>query len=807
MRTVLLASLRTHTRRYGAALLAVVVGVVLVVVTAALSSAVRDGLTSGLDKPYDGADAVLDRPATDDAVRLLEAAPEQGADAWLVGWTLQQLSHDDTVVATDADIGQVPDRPGRRWQELVDGRFPGSPGEALVDANAAKADHLAVGDRLRIGTGADALEVTVVGLADSPSTFSVASVYLLWADLSRWQDQLYASSVVWAGGDGFGPAREAIRDVVPGAEPETVDAFVQDLQAEINSGVDVIAIIALLFAAVALLVAVLVINNTFAILFAQRSRDFALLRCVGATRRQVVRSVRTESLVLGLVAAVVGTSVGLGAGHGLVALIHDRWPGARLGDADVGAVWLVVAAGLAVGVPLVAAWLPTRRVVRVSPLAALRPDDSTRLGTTTGRARVALGIVLVLAGCAAFVVAVGSAVPAALVAGGTATFLGVVLLGPVLVPALVRALTRVAGRAMGPAGRLAAGNAVRNPRRTAATTASLLVGVTLTTAVLTGLASSRTALAAEMDEQHPIDIAITGADPLPDDVAERAGAVDGVAAAVTVTGTPATVAGEKLPVLAPGGTTGAVLHGSLPELRPREVLVPWDLLGDGIEEGDRVAVVVGDRSLTLRVRGGEGWGDAALVAPATLARLAPGAGTQAVWVRADEDADPEDLAGSMEAIAGPVDAGIENGLARRAYVDLQLDVLGGGVVGLLAIAVLIALVGIANTLGLSVLERGREHALLRALGLTRRQVRRMLATEAVLLALVATLLGTALGVTFAWLGVQALVEPVVSGAALVLPWSQLGLVVVLAGAAGLLAAVLPARRASRTAPAAGLAME
>lgn len=807
MRTVLLASLRTHTRRYGAALLAVVVGVVLVVVTAALSSAVRDGLTSGLEQPYDGADAVLDRPATDEAVRLLEAAPDQGADAWLIGWTLQQVSHDGTVVATDADIGQVPDQPGRRWQELVDGRFPGAPGEALVDTNAARADDIAVGDRLRIGTGADALDVTVVGLADSPSTFSIASVYVLWTDLARWQDQLYASSVAWAGGDGFGPAREAIRGVVPGAEPETVDAFVQGVQAEVNSGVDVIAIIALLFAAVALLVAVLVINNTFAILFAQRSRDFALLRCVGATRRQVVRSVRAESLVLGVVAAVAGTATGLAAGHGLVALIHDRWPGARLGDADVGSSWLVVAAVLAVGVPLVAAWLPTRRVVRVSPLAALRPDDSTRLRTTTGRTRVALGVLLVLAGCAALVVAVDSALPAALMAGGTATFLGVVLLGPVIVPALVRALTTVAGRAMGPAGRLAAGNAVRNPRRTAATTASLLVGVTLTTAVLTGLASSRTALAAEMDRQHPIDIALTGAAPLPADAAERASAVAGVDDAVTVPGAPATVAGEELPVLAPGDTAASVLHGPLPELRPREVLVPWDLIGDDVEEGDRVEVVVGGRSLTLRVRAGEGWGEAALVRPATLGRLDPDAGAQAVWVRADRAADPEDLAGSMEAIAGPLDAGIENGLARRAYVDLQLDVLGGGVVGLLAIAVVIALVGIANTLGLSVLERGREHALLRALGLTRRQVRRMLATEAVLLALVATLLGTALGVTFAWLGVQSLVAPVVSGAGLVLPWTQLGLVVALAGAAGLLAAVLPARRAARTTPAAGLATE
>jgi putative ABC transport system permease protein len=207
------------------------------------------------------------------------------------------------------------------------------------------------------------------------------------------------------------------------------------------------------------------------------------------------------------------------------------------------------------------------------------------------------------------------------------------------------------------------------------------------------------------------------------------------------------------------------------------------------------------------VVGGEGWGRAALVGRATLERLAPSAGVQAVWVRAADGADPEDLAGSLEAIAVPLGAGLENGLAKRSYVDQQLDVLTGGVVGLLAISVVIALVGIANTLGLSVLERGREHALLRALGLTRRQLRRMLATEAALLAAVATLLGTALGAVFAWAGVQALVVPAIDGAGLVLPWAQLGLVVAAATGAGLAAAVLPARRAARTAPAAGLARE
>lgn len=190
-----------------------------------------------------------------------------------------------------------------------------------------------------------------------------------------------------------------------------------------------------------------------------------------------------------------------------------------------------------------------------------------------------------------------------------------------------------------------------------------------------------------------------------------------------------------------------------------------------------------------------------------LAQLDPSPSVQAVWVRAADGTDPDELAGSLEAIARPAGAELGSGLVRRDNVFFQLDVMTGGVIGLLAIAVVIALVGIANTLGLSVLERGREHALLRALGLTRRQLRTMLGAEAVLLSLVATLLGTGLGVVFAWAGVRALVEPVIEEAGVVLPWWQLAVVVLVSGLAALLAAVLPARRAARVSPAAGLALD
>ena len=234
---------------------------------------------------------------------------------------------------------------------------------------------------------------------------------------------------------------------------------------------------------------------------------------------------------------------------------------------------------------LVAAWLPTRRVVRVSPLAALRPDDTTSPRTETGRLRVALGLLTVAAGVGLLGLAAATHVLPVLLAGGGLTFTGVLVLGPVLVPALIRTLGRVAGRALGPAGRLAAGNAVRNPRRAAATTASLLIGVTLTTAVLTGMASSRSALVEEMDRQHPIDVTLTGtAGALPDDIVDRVAAVDGIADAAAVRGTTAQVGdlGDYPVLAAPArGTPAAELFrgGQVPVPDEGTVVVPWDALG------------------------------------------------------------------------------------------------------------------------------------------------------------------------------------------------------------------------------------
>ena len=178
-----------------------------------------------------------------------------------------------------------------------------------------------------------------------------------------------------------------------------------------------------------------------------------------------------------------------------------------------------------------------------------------------------------------------------------------------------------------------------------------------------------------------------------------------------------------------------------------------------------------------------------------------------MWVRAAEGVDAEDLRGDLAALAGASGAGLDGGYGNRAWVNLQVDVMTGAVVGLLGISIVIALVGIANTLGLSVLERGQENALLRAMGLTRAQLRRAMAAEGLLLSGVATVLGTAIGLVFAWVGVEVLIGSVVDDVGLTVPVLQVAAVAVVAALAGLGACVVPARRAARVTPAAGLALD
>jgi putative ABC transport system permease protein len=804
MRTVLVASMRHHTRRYVAASVAVAIAVAFIVVVGMLTGATRSGLTADVGAPVAGVDRVVTTYDAGEVTRLVEAAADRDIPVLTLGYAMEPVTRAGVQLAANADVAEASLDPRLQWQQLETGRFPAAPGEALADVNRAKSNGIALGDVVRVGAGGAAVDVEVVGMVDSPAAMG-ASLYVPWADLRRFEDTLWVDAVAWGG------STDLARTVAPDAAVEPAADWVAARQAEISRGVDVIAILALLFVAIALFVGVLVITNTFSILFAQRMRDFALLRCVGVTRRQLRRAIRLEALALGLAAATVGVVLGGLAGAGLVALVR-RWF-ADMGPASIDPVWTGTAFAVGTLVTLGAAWLPTRTATRVAPLAALRPDTGVDVRSAAGRWRLGLAALCLTGGSALLVLAVaGRSVPAML-AGGMGAFIGVLLVGPVLVPRLIRLADRLP--AAGPVRRLATGNAVRNPRRTATTAASLLVGVTLTTAILTGLASSRTAIDRDMDDSYPLDATVTAVDaPLEATLVDRVAGTAGVSDARSLDGTVATVGRIELPLLGVGDP-GGVVRGSA-DLAPDDgvVLLPYDVveelptrLADGVWEDAELTVVVAGRERTLEVETRSGWGRAGLVSPATLAALDPDPRPMAVWARAGDGADAEDLSGDLAALAGAAGAELDGGFANRSWVYLQVDIMTGAVVGLMAVAIIIALVGIANTLGLSVLERARENALLRAMGLTRRQLRRAMAAEGLLLSSVATVLGTAIGLVFAWVGVQVMVAGVVDGAGFTVPVWQVGAVAAVAALAGLAACIVPARRAARVTPAAGLALD
>ncbi|GGD09507.1 ABC transporter permease [Nocardioides daphniae] len=810
MRTVLLASLRHNTRRYVASALAVIIGVAFIVTTEGLAGALRSGMTADLGQPYAGVGHVVQVSNTEQADALLAAAEKGGFAARPDAMTWTEVTYGDS--RRDASVGTVSTDPQLQWQTLVDGTFPTRAGEALVDERAAAAADVAVGDEVTVGGGgSSSTTVTVVGLA-APAVGVSSNLYLTWPDLRGFEP--YVDAVLWDG-----PVAQAER-LSEGGAVLTAAQHVADLQAQVTLGVDVIALLVSFFAAIAMGVAVLVIANTFAILFAQRARDFALLRCVGVTRAQLRRSIRAEALALGVVSSVLGLAIGVGLSVVIAAVVGARWD--EFGAPGFRWWWVTGAFVFGVLVSVVAAWLPTRAATRVAPLAALRPSEMWDASSNAGRLRLGSGLVLLAVGS----VLLGRAVQLSsddvqlvrMVAGGMTFFVGLLLLGPVVVPALVRLVGRLAARGQGAlVTALAASNAVRNPRRTATTTASLMVGVTLTVAMVTGLGVISAALDADNDRSYPIDaIAVVEAGSALDDAAvEAVRDLDEVRAARPMAGVVGVLAGAEVPVVEWSDDRSVVRSTENDPFGSSEAVVAWSFVetlpaaaAERLDSEGLLDVRVDGRLRQVTASISSDYGDVITVKPETFREwgVEDQLQTRAVWVRAADGADPGDLETGLSRATSEVPTTLVVDYAERIWIEKQLTVITAAVIGLLSIGIVIALIGIVNTLGLSVLERTRENALLRAMGLTRPQLRRVLAVEGALLAGVASLLGVAVGILFAWVGVHVVVVGMVEHTFAVPVWQVLGILVA-ALAFGALASVLPARRAARITPAEGLTLQ
>lgn len=822
MLSVTLAQARAHAGRFLASGTAILIAVAFVVSTLVLGATATASVTNSLAGQYRTSAVVVGDLADGAQARDAAARVENLAGVRAVAVDAEAPVK---VVAPGhgklfGTVGSLADAPDLRWQQLAQGRFPTGPGEVAVGADSGPAigDTVTItvrGDRADETTERAAATATVVGTIDlsgSAQRLGGIAVFTTPTQLQEWTGGVAAHRIRIAGDED----PDALRAEVTGALGPDAVVRTGAEQAEQEStaylgDTDMIRNVLLAFAAVAVVVAGLVIANTFAVLLAARTRELALLRCVGATARQIRRSTRAEAVVVGVVASIAGVLAGVGLAW-LVSAVATAFDAPVPLDSPT-VTPVTVLAGLAVGVvvTVLAAEAPARAATRVSPLAALTPVEATSESAATSRTRLVAGVTTLVVGGAVLGFGVHAEQVTIACPGGILLALGVVLLARSIVPRAVATVGRPSARLVGPLGELAVGNALRNPRRTTATATALLVGVTVTATMVVGIATVGGAAPRALDEQFPIDVTVDAgvAGGLPADLAPRIGDLDAVTAVAPLLGADTVTAdGTRLAVLGVDRIdTAATVRIPLTLPAPGEVsLAPEQMATLGVAAGDRLDLGNADARRTLAVVTGID-GQPALVDRTDAVGL--GAVPQSLWIRLADGLSDRDLTAVQDEITALAEesapnADVGGAAAMRAAIDSILEVLLLVVIGLLSVAVLIAVIGVGNTMALSVIERRRESGLLRAVGVTRSGLRLVLTCEAVLVAVVASALGAVLGSVLGAAGTASVFgwDSLTVGA---MPWLQIALIVLAGGIAGVVAAVLPARTAARATPIEALA--
>jgi putative ABC transport system permease protein len=828
-----LRSLLAHKLRLLLTVTAVTVGVAFVSGTFVLSDTMGKafdelyaGLTKGTDVSVRAASAYQDintqgqqRPLDEALVGQVRAVPGVAvAEGGVTGFALVLDSHGEPVQPGGAPtLGSSMTTDERLAGDfsLRAGVVPSGPHEVALDALTARKAGYDVGDTARIVFQDGPASFTVTGIVGFGDTDSLAGATLAAFDLRTAQDRLdkvgKVDQVDVVGDGTVSPAE--LRDRIAQRLPDGVEALTGEQVADessdaIRDGLAIFTKILLVFAAVSLLVGSFVIWNTFNVLVAQRRRETALLRAVGATRRQVLGGIVFEALVIGLVSAGLGLLAGIGLAAGIRGLLAAI--GIEVPTTSPAVEPRTVVASLVVGVvvTLVAAVVPALAATRVGPVEALR--EAQAVSTGIGRRRIVTGTALLGLGLVGMVLCIIRGNQAALTAVSTlVAFAGMVVCGPLL----ARGMARLADR--GPRGggwRLAARNIARTPQRAAATALALTIGLTVVSAVAVTAASTKASVADLVSDGNRSDLILqppgqgVGFSPaVADLVRERddvATVVEMRYSGVRVEGDSSFVAGLDTDGITDVADLG-VRDGDLADFGSGTMLLGTkqaDALG--VRAGDEVTVTFPETGeQTFRVAAtferdsiiGTGY----VVSLADYSANVTSALDVAVLVRAVDDADESAVeAGITEALADDYpNVDVKNPDELTDQAQAGVDKMLGLVTALLLLAVVVAILGIVNTLVLSVVERTRELGLMRAVGATRRQVRSVVRRESVLMSLLGALTGIALGTVAGVALSRAMVDSGVSTVSVPVP--TLVVYVLVAALVGVLAAIGPARRASR----------
>ncbi|MFF0190595.1 ABC transporter permease [Streptomyces sp. NPDC005244] len=712
-----------------------------------------------------------------------------------------------------------------RSMEITSGHAPRGPTEVMVDADTVDKHHLKMGDELRTIAVTGDFKARIVGIATFKVTNPGAAV--VYFDTATAQRELLGSTgrftqlnVTAEAGVSDARLKQNVSTALDGSyKIQTQKENADENRKGVGEFMNVIKYAMLGFAGIAFLVGIFLIINTFSMLVAQRTREIGLMRAIGSSRKQVNRSVLVEALLLGFIGSVLGVAAGVGLAVGLMKLMSSMGMDLSTRDLTVKTATPVIGMILGVVVTVLAAYLPARRAGKVSPMAALR-DAGTPADGRAGLVRGLIGLVLTGAGAFALYLAAtadkasdGSLV---LGAGVVLTLIGFVIVGPLLAGGVVRVISAVLLRMFGPVGRLAERNALRNPRRTGATGAALMIGLALV-ACLSVVGSSMVASATdELDKSVGADFIVQGQQRIVPqaekamqdtpglehvtrykDLAARMTSPDGKADDYEITAADPsyaqdlrrkTTAGE----LSAAYGTNAMSVGS--DYAKKHHVKVGDTISVAFKGGstaklevaaitdDDVAIDQGARYTSIE----------------TMKKYVPAGKippNEIMFATAKEGRQKQAYAALKKAMEPYPQYQVRDQTDYKQELKDQVGQLLNMVYGLLGLAIVVAILGVVNTLALSVVERTREIGLMRAIGLSRRQLRRMIRLESVVIALFGALLGLGLGMSW---GATAQKLLALEGLKVLdIPWPTIIGVFIGSAFVGLFAALIPAFRAGR----------
>ena len=711
--------------------------------------------------------------------------------------------------------------------ETLEGSAPGS-SEAMVDIDTANKYDIAIGDTITIRSLQPAEDFQVSGITRWGQDNGGGAVFVLVDTetaqrLFNYPDSYLAVTVAaMPGVDESELADKLTRELPNGFEAVTSDVVAGEFSDQFDTFITIFQNALLVFAAVALIVSAFIINNTFAIVLGQRVRELGLLRAVGATGRQIRSSVLIEALLIGVIASVVGVFAGLGITWVIKALIDQAGDGSGLPDGPlvIAARTWIAASVVGIGITLLAAISPARKASSIPPIAALR--DDLALWSGGGRRRTVIGLLLGIGGVIATVLGTTTDSGAGqqlglLAAGALLLFVSISLLSTLVAKPAAKLLGWPMTRFARASGNLATQNASRNPRRTASTASALMVGLALVAMVLVVGTSFKKTFSSTLDSSLGADFFIDtdgrsswGFSP---QLVEEMNEIDGVAIAVGFRGGPGTaqmsVAGESKDVI---GTQEeglgrvidiSLIEGSYSGLANNGVLVHTDPAADlGLSIGDKVSAtfpVSGPKELQVVGIFDDGsilgnW----VIDMATYENGFDPARQSDLFaaIELEEGIKVQEVRPQLdEVVINYPEAVLQDRTEYQETIEGRIDTLLVTVNALVGFAVIIAVLGIVNTLMLSVFERTREIGLLRAVGMTRRQTRRMIRWEAIIIAVFGGVLGILVGTLLGFIAVQAMPESFITDFGI--PVSNFVFILIMCIVAGVLAAILPARRAAR----------